>query len=138
MSKLDEVKAKLQYTADAEWPSADEAAEYRSLSLTLAAEVDALRAKLLDADAYNGALEAAEFSASRLADELARVKAESLRVVVGEAQPWHCCEGVCLYEDGEPMLTFEGQYASYTDRYPQDDELVQPVRLERWEEQHNG
>lgn len=44
MSRRDEVDAKLLHTALSDWPSADEAAEYRHLSLALADEVDAERA----------------------------------------------------------------------------------------------
>lgn len=40
MSRREEVDAKLLHTALSDWPSADEAAEYRHLSLTLADEVD--------------------------------------------------------------------------------------------------
>lgn len=80
-----------------------------------------------DCDAY-------EQRIAELTTELALVKAESLRVVPeGDARYWHCCEGVCLYDDGEPMLSFEGQYGSYSDRYPQQDTIVQPVRLELWD-----
>jgi len=41
MSRLEEVEARLAHTVDSGWPSSDEAAEYRHLSRTLAAEVDA-------------------------------------------------------------------------------------------------
>lgn len=41
MSRLEEVEARLEHTADADWSIADEAAEYRHLARTLAAEVDA-------------------------------------------------------------------------------------------------
>jgi hypothetical protein len=75
-----------------------------------------------------------QYTIQSLTAELARVKAESLRVVKdGDARYWHCCEGVCLYDDGEPMLSFEGQYGSYSNRYPQRDEIVQPVMLELWD-----
>lgn len=85
-------------------------------------------------DNHNADCDAYEQRIAELTDELARVKAESLRVVKdGEARYWHCCEGVCLYDDGEPMLSFEGQYGSYSNRYPQRDEIVQPVMLELWD-----
>lgn len=41
MSRLEEVEARLAHTVDSGWPSSDAAAEYRHLSRTLAAEVDA-------------------------------------------------------------------------------------------------
>lgn len=43
MTRREEVEAMLLHTAEADWPSADEASEYRCLSLTLADEVDAER-----------------------------------------------------------------------------------------------
>ena len=51
MSRLEEVEARLAHTVDSGWPSSDAAAEYRHLSRTLAAEVDAsdeVITKLLD------------------------------------------------------------------------------------------
>ena len=48
MSRLEEVEARLLHTGQSDWSSADEAAEYRHLSLSLAAEVDELRGKLDD------------------------------------------------------------------------------------------
>ena len=51
MSRREEVEEKLLHTAQSDWPSADEAAEYRHLSLTLADEVDYLRETRTDRDA---------------------------------------------------------------------------------------